>query len=150
MVITDDGYGFTDTWHFYSDTECAIETGFISRSYNNLATSDNITIPSSTSGYPAVATKVIFKDFYNCYLAETDTVEYKLESLFSISLTKGTVSDIAANGDNKTTIWTVLDNISGQTINWFYTEDAWDNNSYPSNFSSNNSTTWHGGDNITR
>jgi len=150
LVVTDDGYGFTDTWHFYSDTNCAVETGFISRSYNNLATSDNITISSPPSGYPSVATKVIYKDFYNCYLAETDTVESKLESLFSISLNKGAVSEIVANGDNKTTIWTVLDNISGQTINWFYTEDAWDNNSYPSNFSSNGGTTWHAGDNISR
>ena len=150
LVITGGGYEFVDSWHYYSDTSCAVETGFTSFSYYELATSDNITISSPPGGYPSVATKVIYKDFYNCYLAETDTVESKLESLFSISLNKGAVSEIVANGDNKTTIWTVLDNISGQTINWFYTEDAWDNNSYPSNFSSSGGTTWHAGDNITR
>ena len=56
----------------------------------------------------------------------------------------------SANGDNKTTIWTVLDNKSGQTINWFYTQEAWDNNTYPDNFASSGGTTWHAGDNITR
>jgi hypothetical protein len=69
----------------------------------------------------------------------------------NIDITKGTVYD-ANNGnfDNQTTIWTVLDNISGQTINWFYTQDAWDNNTYPDNFTSSGGTTWHAGDNITR
>ena len=69
LVITDNGYGFTDTWHFYSDTTCNIETGFISFSYNNLATSDNITISSPPSGYPSVATKVIYKKYKLCVLA---------------------------------------------------------------------------------
>ena len=153
LVITGDGYGFTDTWHFYSDTACAVETGFVSYSYNNLATSDNITISSPPSGYPSVATKVIYKKYKLCVLAEIDAVETKIESVFqsSIDITKGTVFE-ANNGnfDNQTTIWTVLDNISGQTINWFYTQEALDNNSYPNNFASDGGTTWHAGDNITR
>jgi hypothetical protein len=86
-------------------------------------------------------------------LAEKDSVETKIESVFqgSIDITKGTVFE-ANNGnfDNQTTIWTVLDNISGQTINWFYTQEALDNNTYPNNFASDGGTTWHAGDNITR
>ena len=125
LVITGDGYGFTDTWHFYSDTACAVETGFVSSSYGPpLATSDNITIASPPEGYPSVATKVIYENGYKCFLAETDAVETKIESLFGgISLTKGTVYDEAKGTDKKTVLWTVLDNKSGQTINWFYTED---------------------------
>jgi|TARA_B100000315_G_scaffold201786_1_gene194293 hypothetical protein len=153
LVITNDGYGFTDTWHFYSDTACAVETGFISFSYNNLATSDNITISSPPSGYPSEATKVIYKKYKFCVLAEIDSVETKIESVFqgSIDIIKGSVFE-ANNGnfDNQTTIWTVLDNISGQTINWFYTQEALDNNTYPNNFASDGGTTWHAGDNITR
>ena len=153
MVITDDGYGFTDTWHFYSDTACAVETGFISFSYNNLATSDNITISSPPGGYPSEATKVIYKKYKFCVLGEIESVETKIESVFqgSIDITKGSVFEANdGNFDNQTTIWTVLDNISGQTINWFYTQEALDNNTYPNNFASDGGTTWHAGDNITR
>ena len=67
----------------------------------------------------------------------------------AISLTVGTVLD-QANGDNNTVLWTVLDNISGQTINWFYTEDNEVSGTYPDNFTNSGSTTWHAGDNITR
>ena len=83
LVITGDGYGFTDTWHFYSDTACAVETGFVSFSYGPpLATSDNITIASPPEGYPSVARKVTYENDYKCFLAETDAVETKIESLF--------------------------------------------------------------------
>lgn len=149
LVITGDGYGFTDTWHFYSDTACAVETGYASKSYNTFATSDNITIASPPGGYPGYATKVTYNGHYNCWLGETDTVETKLESVFSMSLTKGTVYVSPSNNDKKTNIWTAVDNISGQTITWLYTTED-DNSSYPSNFSSTTSTTWHAGDNITR
>ncbi len=153
LVITGDGYGFTDTWHFYSDTACAVETGFVSSSYGPpLATSDNITIASPPDGYPSVATKVIYENNYKCFLAETDAVETKIESLFGgISLTKGTVYDEAKGTDKKTVLWTVLDNKSGQTINWFYTEDNEITNTYPDNFTDpGGATAWHAGDNITR
>ena len=153
LVITGDGYGFTDTWHFYSDTACAVETGFVSSSYGPpLATSDNITIASPPDGYPSVATKVTYENNYKCFLAETDAVETKIESLFGgISLTKGTVYDEAKGTDKKTVLWTVLDNISGQTINWFYTEDNEITNTYPDNFTDpGGATAWHAGDNITR
>ena len=153
LVITDDGYAFTDTWHFYSDTACNVETGFISFSYKELATSDNITISSPPSGYPSEATKVIYKKYKLCVLGEIDPVVTKIESVFqgSIDITKGSVfEEIYGNFDNHTTIWTVLDNISGQTINWFYTQEALDNNTYPNNFASDGGTTWHAGDNITR
>ena len=63
-----------------------------------------------------------------------------------VDLTMGTVFDSAKDPDNNTNIWAVLDNITGQTINWFYTSSALDG-SYPTNWSS---TTWHAGDNITR
>jgi len=153
LVITGNGYGFTDTWHFYSDTACAVETGFMSFSYGPpLATSDNITIASPPSGYPSVATKVIYENDYMCFLAETDAVETKIETLFggAISLTKGTVLDQANGNDNNTVLWTVLDNISGQTINWFYTEDN-EASGYPDNFTDpGGATAWHAGDNITR
>ena len=153
LVITGDGYGFTDTWHFYSDTACAVETGFVSSSYGPpLATSDNITIASPPDGYPSVATKVTYENNYKCFLAETDAVETKIESLFGgISLTKGTVYDEAKGTDKKTVLWTVLDNKSGQTINWFYTEDNEIANTYPDNFTDpGGATAWHAGDNITR
>ena len=53
--------------------------------------------------------------------------------------------------DNQTVLWTVLDNISGQSINWFYTEDNEIDNTYPDNFTDpGNGTAWHAGDNITR
>ena len=86
-------------------------------------------------------------------LAEIDSAETKIESVFqgSIDITKGSVfEENNGNFDNQTTIWTVLDNISGQTINWFYTQEALDNNTYPNNFASDGGTTWHAGDNITR
>ena len=154
LVITGDGYGFTDTWHFYSDTACAVETGFVSFSYGPpLATSDNITIASPPEGYPSVATKVIYENDYKCFLAETDAVETKIESLFgaNISLTKGTVYDADNGTDNNTVLWTVLDNITGQTINWFYTEDNEIANTYPDNFTDpGGATAWYAGDNITR
>jgi hypothetical protein len=117
-----------------------------------LATSDNITIASPPSGYPSVATKVIYENDYMCFLAETDAVETKIETLFggAISLTKGTVLDQANGNDNNTVLWTVLDNISGQTINWFYTEDN-EASGYPDNFTDpGGATAWHAGDNITR
>ena len=121
LVITGDGYGFTDTWHFYSDTACAVETGFVSFSYGPpLATSDNITISSPSSGYPSVATKVIYENARVCILAETAAVETKIEALYSISLTKGTVYDADNGSVNNTVLWTVLNNIT--TINWFYTD----------------------------
>ena len=154
LVITGDGYGFTDTWHFYSDTACAVETGFVSFSYGPpLATSDNITIASPPEGYPSVATKVTYENDYKCFLAETDAVETKIESLFggNISLTKGTVYDADNGTDNNTVLWTVLDNITGQTINWFYTEDNEIANTYPDNFTDpGGATAWYAGDNITR
>ncbi len=153
LVITGDGYGFTDTWHFYSDTACAVETGFVSSSYGPpLATSDNITIASPPDGYPSVATKVTYENNYKCFLAETDAVETKIESLFGgISLTKGTVYDEVKGTDKKTVLWTVLDNITGQTINWFYTEDNEIANTYPDNFTDpGGATAWYAGDNITR
>ena len=150
LVITGGGYGFTDTWHYYSDTACAVETGFTSFSYGPpLATSDNITISSPTSGYPAVATKVIYKNARVCALAETAAVETMIEAKFGgdVDLTIGTVFDSANDPDNNTTIWTVLDNISSTTLNYFYTSSALSNSTYPTNWSS---TTWHAGDNITR
>ena len=153
LVITGDGYGLTDTWHFYSDTACAVETGFVSSSYGPpLATSDNITIASPPDGYPSVATKVTYENNYKCFLAETDAVVTKFKSLFgSIPLTKGTVYDEAKGTDKKTVLWTVLDNKSGQTINWFYTEDNEIANTYPDNFTDpGGATAWHAGDNITR
>ena len=64
-----------------------------------------------------------------------------------VDLTIGTVFDSANDPDNNTTIWTVLDNISSTTLNYFYTAEALSNSSYPTNWSS---TTWHAGDNITR
>ena len=149
LVITGNGTELTDTWHFYSDTACAVETGFTSFSYDNLAIADNITISSPTASYPAVATQVWYKNARVCALAETTAVETNTESFFSgnVDLTIGTVFDSANDPDNQTTIWTVLDNISSTTLNYLYTSSALDNGSYPTNWSS---TTWHAGDNITR
>ena len=145
LVITGGGYEFVDSWHYYSDTSCSVETGFTSSSYYELATSDNITISSPTSGYPAVATKVIYKKARTCALAETDAVETMIETKWGGNyLTKGTVLDTTETPDNKTNIWAVLDNIT--SIHWLYTSSALDG-SYPTNWSS---TTWHAGDNITR
>ena len=147
LVVTGGGYGFTDTWHYYSDTACSVETGFTSLSYGPpLATSDNISISSPTSGYPSVATKVIYENSRVCALAETAAVETMIEEKFGgdVDLTIGTVFDSANDPDNNTNIWAVLDNIT--SIHWLYTSSALDG-SYPTNWSS---TTWHAGDNITR
>ena len=148
IVITGNGTELTDTWHYYSDTACAVETGFKSFSYDNLAIADNITI-SSPGHYPAVATQVWYKNARVCALAETAAVETMIEAKFGgdVDLTIGTVFDSANDPDNNTNIWAVLDNITGQTINWFYTSSALDNGAYPNNWSS---TIWHAGDNITR
>jgi hypothetical protein len=148
IVITGNGTELTDTWHYYSDTACAKETGFTSFSYDNLAIADNITI-SSPGHYPAVATQVWYKNARVCALAETAAVETMIETNFGgdVDLVVGTVFDSANDPDNNTTIWTVLDNISSTTLNYFYTSSALSNSTYPTNWSS---TTWHAGDNITR
>jgi len=148
IVITGNGTELTDTWHYYSDTACAVETGFKSFSYDNLAIADNITI-SSPGHYPAVATQVWYKNARVCALAETAAVETMIETNFGgdVDLVVGTVFDSANDPDNNTTIWTVLDNISSTTLNYFYTSSALSNSTYPTNWSS---TTWHAGDNITR
>ena len=52
--------------------------------------------------------------------------------------------------DNNTVLWTVLDNISSTTLNYFYTEDNEIANTYPDNFTDDGATVWHAGDNITR
>jgi hypothetical protein len=148
IVITGNGTELTDTWHYYSDTACAVETGFKSFSSDNLAIADNITI-SSPGNYPAVATQVWYKNARVCVLAETAAVETMIETNFggAVDLVVGTVFDSVNDPDNNTTIWTVLDNISSTTLNYFYTAEALSNSSYPTNWSS---TTWHAGDNITR
>ena len=148
LVITGNGTELTDTWHYYSDTACAVETGFKSFSYDNLAIADNITI-SSPGRYPAVATQVWYKNARVCALAETTAVETMLETFYggNVDIVVGTVFDSANDPDNQTTIWTVLDNISSTTLNYLYTSSPNEDNSYPSNWSS---TIWHAGDNITR
>ena len=148
LVITGNGTELTDTWHYYSDTACAKETGFTSFSYDNLAIADNITI-SSPGHYPAVATQVWYKNARVCALAETTAVETMLETFYggNVDIVVGTVFDSANQLDNNTTIWTVLDNISSTTLNYFYTSSPLSNSAYPTNWSS---TTWHAGDNITR
>ena len=148
IVITGNGTELTDTWHFYSDTACAVETGFKSFSYDNLAIADNITI-SSPGNYPAVATQVWYTKARTCALAETDAVETMIETNFggAVDLVVGTVFDSTNDPDNNTTIWTILDNISSTTLNYLYTSSALSNSAYPTNWSS---TTWHAGDNITR
>ena len=146
LVIAGNGTEFRENWHFYSDNACAVETGYTSTSYDNLAIADNITI---AGGSPAAATEVWYTKTRTCALAETDAVETMIESKWGVDvLTKGTVLDISDTDDNSTTIWTVLDNISSTTLNYLYTSSALSNSTYPDNWS--NSTTWHAGDNITR
>jgi len=136
---------------------CTKQSGFMSFYYDNLTVSDNITIAvNDASSYPLEATKVLYKDNYMCVLAETASQETTIETLFSgnIDLTVGTVFD-SPNGtvgamDNNTVLWTVLDNISSTTLNYFYTEDNEIANTYPDNFTDNGATAWHAGDNITR
>ena len=146
LVIAGNGTELRDNWHFYSDNACAVETGYTSSSYDNLAIADNITI---AGGSPAAATEVWYTKTRTCALAETDAVETMIESKWGVDvLTKGTVLDISDTDDNSTTIWTLLDNISSTTLNYLYTSSALSNSTYPDNWS--NSTTWHAGDNITR
>jgi len=146
LVIAGNGTEFRENWHFYSDNACAVETGYTSTSYDNLAIADNITI---AGGSPAAATEVWYTKTRTCALAETDAVETMIESKWGVDvLTKGTVLDISDTDDNSTTIWTLLDNISSTTLNYLYTSSALSNSTYPDNWS--NSTTWHAGDNITR
>ena len=138
---------------------CTKQSGFISFYHDNLTVGDNITIANTADGYPSEATKVLYKNSYACILAETASQETTLETLFQggVSLTVGTVFD-QPNGtvgamDNNTVLWTVLDNISSTTLNYFYTQDNEIANTYPDNFSNtdpNRSTSWHAGDNITR
>ena len=147
LVIAGNGAELRENWHFYSDNACAVETGFTSTSYDNLAIADNITI-SSPGHYPAVATQVWYTKARTCALAETDAVETMIETKWGVNvLTKGTVLDITDTDDNNTAIWAVLDNISSTTLNYLYTSSALSNSAYPTNWSS---TTWHAGDNITR
>ena len=147
LVIAGNGAELRDNWHFYSDNACAVETGFTSTSYDNLAIADNITI-SSPGHYPAVATQVWYTKARTCALAETDAVETMIETKWGVNvLTKGTVLDVTDTDDNNTAIWAVLDNISSTTLNYLYTSSALSNSAYPTNWSS---TTWHAGDNITR
>ena len=151
-IIQGDGNAYMESWNFYVGDNCTEQSGFLSFYNDNLTVGDNITISSNqASGYPGEATKVLTKNNRLCALAETAAQETTLETLFggNISLTVGTVTD-QANGDNNTVLWTVLDNISGQTINWFYTEDNEVSGTYPDNFTNSGSTTWHAGDNITR
>ena len=150
-IIQSNGNAFMDSWSFYMGDNCTKQSGFMSFYQDNLTVSDNITIASNqASGYPDNATKVFTNNSRMCALAETAEQEAKLETLFggAVSLTMGTTYD-TTNGDNNSVIWTVLDNISGQSINWLYTEDneQW---GYPDNFSNSGGTTWHAGDNITR
>ena len=158
-IIQGNGNTFMDSWSFYMGDNCTKQSGFMSFYYDNLTVGDNITIANPSSGYPEEATKVLYKKNYMCVLVETAAQETTLESLFggpgNIDLTVGTVLD-QPNGtvgamDNNTVLWTVLDNISGQSINWFYTEDNEIDNTYPDNFTDpGNGTAWHAGDNITR
>ena len=155
-IIQGNGNAFMESWSFYMNDNCTKQSGFMSFYYDNLTVGDNISTATSTSGYPLEATKVLYKNNYICALAETTAQETTLETLFggNLTLTVGTVLD-TPNGtvgamDNNTVLWTVLDNISGQSINWFYTEDNENNNVYPDNFTTNKGTVWHAGDNITR
>jgi len=157
-IIQGDGNAFMDSWSFYMGDNCTKQSGFMSFYYDNLTVGDNITVTQpSASSYPTEATKVLYKKNYICVLAETAAQETTLETLFggNLTLTVGTVLD-QPNGtvgamDNQTVLWTVLDNISGQSINWFYTEDNEIDNTYPDNFTDpGNGTAWHAGDNITR
>ena len=156
-IIQGNGNAFMDSWSFYMGDNCTKQSGFMSFYNDNLTVGDNISIAENdANGYPLEATKVLYKDNYLCVLAETAAQETTLETLFrgGLSLTVGTVVD-APNGtvgamDNNTVLWTVLDNISSTTLNYFYTEDNEIANTYPDNFSSNSATIWHAGDNITR
>jgi len=156
-IIQGNGNAFMESWSFYMGDNCTKQSGFMSFYYDNLSVGDNLSITSNqASGYPLEATKVLYKNNYICVLAETAAQETTLETLFQggLTLTEGTVLD-TPNGtvgamDNNTVLWTVLDNISGQSINWFYTEDNEIANTYPDNFTTNKSTAWHAGDNITR
>jgi hypothetical protein len=158
-IIQGNGNAFMDSWSFYMGENCTKQSGFISFYYDNLTVGDNITIANTASGYPSEATKVLYKNSYACILAETASQETTTETMFQggVSLTVGTVYD-QPNGtvgamDNNTVLWTVLDNISSTTLNYFYTQDNEIANTYPDNFSNsdpNRSTSWHAGDNITR
>ncbi len=150
-IIQGNGNAFLDSWSFYMGDNCTKQSGFVSFYNDNLTVGDNITISTNqASGYPNEATKVFYKDSQRCILAETTSQEEKLETLFGLSFTLGTVHDQSNGTDNNTVLWTVLDNISGQTIDWFYTEQNGQNRTYPDNFTDQNGTTWHAGDNITR
>ena len=158
-IIQGNGNAYTDSWSFYMCDNCTKQSGFFSYYYDNLTVGDNITIANTADGYPSEATKVLYKNSYACILAETASQETTTETMFQggVSLTVGTVFD-QPNGtvgamDNNTVLWTVLDNISSTTLNYFYTQDNEIDNTYPDNFSNtdpNRSTTWHAGDNITR
>jgi len=156
-IIQGNGNAFMDSWSFYMGDNCTKQSGFMSFYFDNLSVSDNITINNPASGYPEEATKVLYKNNYICALAETAAQETTLETLFggNLTLTLGTVLD-SPNGtvgamDNNTVLWTVLDNISGQSINWFYSEDNENASTYPDNFTDpGGATAWHAGDNITR
>ena len=155
-IIQGNGNAFMDSWSFYMGDNCTKQSGFMSFYNDNLTVGDNISIAENdANGYPLEATKVLYKDNYLCVLAETAAQETTLETLFrgGLSLTVGTVVD-APNGtvgamDNNTVLWTVLDNISSTTLNYFYTEDN-EGATYPDNFTDNGATVWHAGDNITR
>ena len=155
-IIQGNGNAFMDSWSFYMGDNCTKQSGFMSFYNDNLTVGDNISIAvNDANGYPLEATKVLYKDNYLCVLAETAAQETTLETLFrgGLSLTVGTVVD-APNGtvgamDNNTVLWTVLDNISSTTLNYFYTEDN-EGATYPDNFTDNGATVWHAGDNITR
>lgn len=158
-IIQGNGNAYTNSWSFYMGDNCTKQSGFFSYYHDNLTVGDNITIANTADGYPSEATKVLYKNSYACILAETASQETTLETLFQggVSLTVGTVFD-QPNGtvgqmDNNTVLWTVLDNISSTTLNYFYTQDNEIANTYPDNFSNtdpNRSTSWHAGDNITR
>jgi len=156
-IIQGNGNAYMDSWSFYMGDNCTKQSGFMSFYHDNLTVGDNITIANPSSGYPEEATKVLYKNSYACILAETASQETTLETMFQggVSLTVGTVFD-QPNGtvgamDNNTVLWTVLDNISGQSINWFYSEDNEIANTYPDNFTDpGGATAWHAGDNITR
>ena len=155
-IIQGNGNAFMDSWSFYMGDNCTKQSGFMSFYKDNLTVGDNISIAvNDESGYPLEATKVLYKDNYICVLAETAAQETTLETLFQggLSLTVGTVVD-SPDGtvgamDNDTVLWTVLDNISSTTLNYFYTEDN-EGATYPDNFTDDGATVWHAGDNITR
>ena len=157
-IIQGNGNAMMTSWHFYTGLGCTKQSGFISYYHDNVTVGDNITIAvNDASGYPGEATKVLYKNNYICVLAETASQETTLETLFrgGLSLTVGTVFD-SPNGtvgamDNNTVLWTVLDNISSTTLNYFYTEDNEIANTYPDNFTDpGGATAWYAGDNITR